>query len=95
MNTIEESEASLPVCQGDMLNEAGRELAPSPEATPITWFRYGVAEYLLSTRIRPKLLTDPNRFTTLPVQNRHCDDLALFLKLQSINDRALRRLSRQ
>lgn len=60
---------------------------------PISWERYGVAEYLMSTRIRPKLLSDPNRYRSFPLRNRHCDDLGLFMKLQAVNGRMAVRFS--
>lgn len=56
----------------------------------IHWQRYGNAEYLMSTRVRPKLLADPNRFKTFPVRTRHCDFTDVFMKLSGINERTIR-----
>lgn len=59
----------------------------------IHWQRYGNAEYLMSTRVRPKLLADPNRFQTFPVRTRHCNYSDAFLRLTGINERTIDRLA--
>lgn len=59
----------------------------------IHWQRYGNAEYLMSTRVRPKLLADPNRFKTFPVRTRHCDFTDVFMRLTGINERTIERLA--
>ncbi len=57
----------------------------------VRWLFYGNAEYHLSIRLRPQLLTDPNRFKK-PLRKRHCEFSDVYSRLSHINFNVANRL---